>query len=72
MRNSSNLITVVGILLILGGIARCIVALASGNPEHMVLGTIVGIAYGAIAGLALRVDRFTTQPAAARRPNDPR
>lgn len=72
MRNQSNLITIVSILLIIGGIVRIVVALASGNPEHMVLGTIVGIAYGAIAGLALRVDRFTTQLAAARRPSDPR
>lgn len=72
MRNQTSLITIVSILLIIGGIVRIVVALASGNPEHMVLGTIVGIAYGAFAGLALWVDRFTTQPAAARRPNDPR
>lgn len=57
MRNQMNLITIVGILLIIGGIVRIVVALASGNPEHMALGTIVGIAYGAIAGIALWVDR---------------
>ncbi|MBI4434732.1 hypothetical protein HY635_02860 [Candidatus Uhrbacteria bacterium] len=49
----------VGILVILFAAVRIIVALASGNPEHMALGTIVGIALGAIGGIALWVERHT-------------
>lgn len=65
MRNSSNLITVVGILLIIGGLARIVIALASGNPEHMALGTIVGIGIAAIGGIALWVDHHFPDTAQA-------
>lgn len=65
MRNQTSLITIVSILLIIGGIVRIVIALASGNPEHMVLGTIVGIAYGALAGIALWVEHRIPETAPA-------
>ncbi|MBI4449563.1 hypothetical protein HY634_00730 [Candidatus Uhrbacteria bacterium] len=48
----------VGIVIILLATVRILVALASGNPEHMVFGTIAGIAFGAIGGMALWLNRW--------------
>lgn len=59
MPQQSNGLSLIGILTILLGAARIVVALASGNPEHMALGTIVGIGIAAIGGIAIWVDRHT-------------
>lgn len=55
----------VGIVVILLAAVRIVVALASGNPEHMVLGTIAGLALGAIGGITLFLSRYNARSDAA-------
>jgi len=51
----------VGVVIILLGVVRCIVALASGNPEHMVFGTIAGVAFAAIGGMVFWLNHYDTR-----------
>lgn len=51
----------VGAVIVLLGVIRVIVALANGNPEHMVFGTIAGIGFGAMGAGALWLNRYNAR-----------
>lgn len=51
----------VGAVIILLGVVRAIVALASGNPEHMLFGTIAGLGLAAMGCGALWLNRYNAR-----------
>lgn len=51
----------VGAVIILLGVVRAIVALASENPEHMVFGTVSGIGFGALGVIVLLLNRYNAR-----------
>ncbi|MDO8621871.1 MAG: hypothetical protein Q7R80_01435 [bacterium] len=55
----------VGIVIILLGTISCIAALTSGDTEEMVLGTISGLAFAAIGGIALWLNRYNARDTSA-------
>ena len=61
----------VSVIVVLLGVIRCIMALASGNLEHQVLGTIAGFGIIAVGGLMLWLNRYNAAEERAAQEDEP-